>query len=99
MDELENILENLVRVGTVTDVDGAGRCRVKFQDTGITSDWLAVLQRPGTGQPHPHGRHQGRPCARREFGRGMDTDGEQQGGVFVSAREQRGRVCAGTVMS
>ena len=23
-DELENILENLVRVGTVTDVDGAG---------------------------------------------------------------------------
>lgn len=48
MDDLENILENLVRVGTVTDVDGAGRCRVKFQDTGITSDWLAVLQRPGT---------------------------------------------------
>lgn len=49
-DELENILENLVRVGTVTDVDGAGqRVRVKFRDTGLTSDWLRVLQRTGEG--------------------------------------------------
>ena len=48
-DELENILENLVRVGTVTDVDGAGqRVRVKFRDTGLTSDWLRVLQRTDT---------------------------------------------------
>ena len=58
MDELENILENLVRVGTVTDVDGAGRCRVKFQDTGITSDWLRVLQRTGEGLDiAPDGEH------------------------------------------
>ncbi len=58
-DELENILENLVRVGTVTDVDGAGqRVRVKFRDTGLTSDWLRVLQRTGEGLDiAPDGEH------------------------------------------
>lgn len=40
----EGILQNLVRIGTVTDTDNAKRlARVKFQDTGITSDWLFVL--------------------------------------------------------
>lgn len=39
-----NILKNLVRIGTVTDTDEGQRlARVKFQDTGITSDWLYVL--------------------------------------------------------
>lgn len=46
--ETEKALENLVRVGTVTDVDKAKRqVRVKFQDTGMTSGWLKVLQHHG----------------------------------------------------
>lgn len=41
----ENILTNLVRVGIVTDLDkGKLRCRVKYEDTGVTSGWLYVLQ-------------------------------------------------------
>lgn len=44
-----DILRRLVQVGTVTDIDLAKhRARVKFQDTGITSDWLHVLD------THPH---------------------------------------------
>ncbi len=40
------MLENLVRVGTVTAVDAdAGKARVLFQDMGFTSGWLAVLRR------------------------------------------------------
>lgn len=43
-DEMETVLKNLVRVGTVTAVDETkGTVRVKFQDTGLPSDWLAVL--------------------------------------------------------
>jgi phage baseplate assembly protein gpV len=41
-----NILENLVRIGTVSAVSGQ-KARVMFDDTGITSDWLIVLQHPG----------------------------------------------------
>lgn len=37
-------LDNLVRIGTVTDIDNNKRlARVKYQDTGITSDWLYVV--------------------------------------------------------
>lgn len=40
----ETILKNLVRIGTVTATAPASRAaRVKFQDTGVTSDWLPVL--------------------------------------------------------
>lgn len=40
----ETILKNLVRIGTVTAAAPASRAaRVKFQDTGVTSDWLPVL--------------------------------------------------------
>jgi phage baseplate assembly protein gpV len=40
-----NILENLVRIGTVSAVDnGKRKARVLFRDTGIVSDWLGVLQ-------------------------------------------------------
>ena len=40
----ETILKNLVRSGTVTATAPASRAaRVKFQDTGVTSDWLPVL--------------------------------------------------------
>lgn len=46
--EVKTALENMVRVGTVTDVDKAKRrTRVKFLDTGITSGWLTVVQHPG----------------------------------------------------
>lgn len=48
--ELERALENLVRVGKVTDVDGAkSRARVKFEDTEMTSGWLKVIQHSGAG--------------------------------------------------
>lgn len=46
--DAEKILLNLVRIGTVTAVDKTkGRARVKFQDSGITSGWLPVLQTGG----------------------------------------------------
>lgn len=41
----KNILSRLVQIGTVTDVDNDRRmARVKFEDTGMTSGWLAVLR-------------------------------------------------------
>lgn len=40
----EEILTNLVRIGTVTDVNNDKRiARVKFQDVDMTSAWLCVL--------------------------------------------------------
>lgn len=43
--DVEKILSGLVRIGTVTDVDNGRRlARVKFEDTGMTSGWLAVLK-------------------------------------------------------
>lgn len=46
--EAEKILANLVRIGTVTVVDAGKRlARVKFQDAGITSGWLPVIQHYG----------------------------------------------------
>ena len=40
----DKVLENLVRVGTVTAINLDERtARVKFQDTGITSGYLKVL--------------------------------------------------------
>ena len=42
--DVEKILSGLVRLGTVTAVNNDQRlARVKFPDTGITSDWLPVL--------------------------------------------------------
>jgi len=49
---MENItiLENIVRVGIVRTVDSTRRrVRVWFDDMGMTSDWLFVLQYPGMG--------------------------------------------------
>lgn len=42
----EDLLRDIVRVGTVTAVSGT-KARVKFRDTGITSGWLFVLQHAG----------------------------------------------------
>lgn len=40
----EQIVKNLVRVGKVSDVNVDDReCRVIYEDTGITSGWLKVL--------------------------------------------------------
>ena len=36
----------IIQIGTVMDVSGT-KARVRHEDTGITSDWLIVLQRPG----------------------------------------------------
>ena len=42
--EIEKILKNLVRIGTVTVTDTDKRvARVKFEDTGRPSGWLYVL--------------------------------------------------------
>lgn len=42
--EIEKILKNLVRIGTVTVTDPDKRvARVKFEDTGRLSGWLYVL--------------------------------------------------------
>jgi hypothetical protein len=56
----ENVIARMVQVGIVTAVDSAEhKCRVKFPDTGLTSDWLRVLrQTPGVsvndGGAHSH---------------------------------------------
>lgn len=42
--QTEDILKNIVRVGTITDVDnGARKARMRFHDVDMTSDWLYVL--------------------------------------------------------
>lgn len=53
--------ERLIQVGTVTAVDpNAHKVRVKFLDTGLTSDWLSVLKNApsvsiSTAGAHSHG--------------------------------------------
>lgn len=44
----ETLLTRIVQVGTVTAVMGT-KARVLFRDSGMTSDWLSVLQTPGAG--------------------------------------------------
>lgn len=46
--DLEVLLKRLVQIGTVTSVNGT-QARVLFKDSGMTSGWLSVLQRPGEG--------------------------------------------------
>lgn len=55
----ENILANLVRIGTVSSVDNAKQVvRVIYEDKDIVSGWLHVLQRPNTGvYIKPEGNH------------------------------------------
>ena len=44
---MENIVSRLIQIGVVTAIDIKKlSVRVKFPDTGITSDWLRVLQHP-----------------------------------------------------
>lgn len=53
--------ERLIQIGTVTAVDhDAHKVRVKFLDTGLTSDWLSVLKNApsvsiSTDGAHSHG--------------------------------------------
>lgn len=56
----DSYLENIVRIGTVTAIDAKkNRARVKFQDTGISSGWLYVLQHSGAGVLiAPDGEHE-----------------------------------------
>lgn len=43
----ENYVQNMVRVGIVTDVDkNDRRVRVRFPNLNMTSGWLYVLQSP-----------------------------------------------------
>lgn len=57
--DIEKILSRLVQFGTVTALDTKQRAaRVKFQDTGITSGWLRVLQHHSAGiYIDPDGEH------------------------------------------
>ena len=42
--QTEDVLKNIVRIGTVFDVDtGARKARIRFHDVDMTSDWLYVL--------------------------------------------------------
>ncbi len=46
----ENIIVNMVRVGTVTSVDVTKRCvRVRFPDKKMTSGWLHVVKSSALG--------------------------------------------------
>jgi hypothetical protein len=54
----ENILKNLVRIGTVSTIDNTGKkARVIFQDKDMTSGWLFVLQHPGAVNIEENGEH------------------------------------------
>lgn len=56
----DSVIARIVQVGIVTVVDPDGhRCRVKFPDTGLTSDWLRVLRQTpdvsvSNGGAHSH---------------------------------------------
>lgn len=55
--DVENILKNLVRIGTVSSIDSAKRiARVILEDKNMVSGWLIVLQHPGAGVK-PDGEH------------------------------------------
>ena len=46
----ESIFKRMFQLGTVTALDAEKKkARVKFQNTGIISDWLYVVQFPGMG--------------------------------------------------
>lgn len=48
--DIENILTNLVRIGTVSSVDPSNKtARVIYKDMNIVSGWLPVLQHYGAG--------------------------------------------------
>jgi phage baseplate assembly protein gpV len=57
--DVENILKNLVRIGTVSSIDSTKRiARVIFEDKNMVSGWLIVLQHPGAGvYVKPGGEH------------------------------------------
>lgn len=51
-------LERLIQIGTVTATDpDAHKVRVKFPDTGLTSDWLCVLRNAPTVSISNDGLH------------------------------------------
>lgn len=44
---MDNNFTRMIQIGMVTDRDiSAYKVRVKFKDTGLTSDWLCVLRSP-----------------------------------------------------
>ncbi len=54
----ESLVLRMVQVGVVTAVEPAEhKCRVKFPDTGLTSDWLRVLQQTPTVSVNDGGAH------------------------------------------
>ena len=59
----QTVLENIVRVGTVSAVDAVKRkARVKYDDMEIVSGWLFIVQHPATEihvEPDPDHDHPG----------------------------------------
>ncbi|MDF2984879.1 MAG: hypothetical protein K0R50_389 [Eubacterium sp.] len=57
--DYENILENLVRIGTVTNINITNRkARVLYQDKdNMMSGWLSVIQYPGIVDVKNKGKH------------------------------------------
>lgn len=54
----ESLVLRMVQIGVVTVVDpDQHKCRVKFPDTGLTSDWLRVLQQTPTVSVNDGGAH------------------------------------------
>lgn len=79
----DNILKNLVRIGTVSSVDnGAKKARVIFQDKNMTSGWLFVLQHPGAVTVEEAGNH-----SHTVLSTSTSTDGkhvhEASGGIWM----------------
>jgi len=55
---MDSELSRIVQVGTVTALDtGAHKVRVKFQHTGLTSDWLPVLRNAPSVSSQTAGSH------------------------------------------
>lgn len=56
---MENILNNLVRIGTVSSINLETRsARVIYKDKDMVSGWLIVLQHPGAVvSVNPDGKH------------------------------------------
>lgn len=50
----DGIVSRMVQIGIVTDVNAdAKKARVYFDDSGMTSDWLSVLQQFGSESQMP----------------------------------------------
>lgn len=83
---MENILANIVRIGTVSSIDPAKRtARVIFKDKDMVSGWLSVLQHPLAGvYIKPDGEHSHTISDTYTGGGSATTDGEHDHAANVT---------------